>query len=173
MHLLDFSKKTKQSFHLIRSSILRNVCHLNHVCTGSFFPCSHLELVTGEKDEVISAFSSMRAHEKERVLFTRWRLGYMYYQDPATKSIEICYAFLQGNYRWLTSSSPLASPALDFRWKDDEGLCKNWVRITAMFAKLTFAHHAIYSEKCTVMDPLEGCAEILDFIFTEGCSEDS
>lgn len=42
-----------------------------------------------------------------------------------------------------------------------------------MFAKVTFAHHAIYSEKCTVMDPLEGCAEILDFIFTEGCSKDS
>lgn len=42
-----------------------------------------------------------------------------------------------------------------------------------MFAKVTFAHHAIYSEKCTVLDPLEGCAEILDFIFTEGCSKDS
>ena len=42
-----------------------------------------------------------------------------------------------------------------------------------MFAKVKFAHHAIYSEKCTVMDPLEGCAEILDFIFTEGCSKDS
>ena len=42
-----------------------------------------------------------------------------------------------------------------------------------MFAKVTFAHNAIYSEKCTVMDPPEGCAEILDFIFTEGCSKDS
>lgn len=42
-----------------------------------------------------------------------------------------------------------------------------------MFAKVTFAHNAIYSEKCTVMDPLEGCAEILDFIFSEGCSKDS
>ena len=71
MHLLDFSKKTKQSFHLISCGILRDVCNLNHVCTGSFVPCSHLELFTGEKDVVISAFSSMRAHEKERVLFTR------------------------------------------------------------------------------------------------------
>ena len=68
MHLLDFPKKTKQSFHLISCSILRDVCHLNHVCTGSFFPCSHLELGTGGKDEAISAFSS---NEKERVLFTR------------------------------------------------------------------------------------------------------
>lgn len=42
-----------------------------------------------------------------------------------------------------------------------------------MFARVTFAHYAIYSEKRTVMDSLEGCAEIVDFVFTEGRSKDS
>ena len=60
MHLLDFTKKSKQSFHLINCCVLSDIRHLDNPCAGLLHSCCHVfcsQLVSETKTKQDSTFS--------------------------------------------------------------------------------------------------------------------
>ena len=53
MHLLDFTKKTKQRFHLINGCVLSDIRHLNNPCAGLLRSCCHVSAKKMKQDSTL------------------------------------------------------------------------------------------------------------------------